>query len=141
VTLLGALVVADYLLNFVVIAVPAWRSGASLRRTARDMLGFTLIAQVADRVGMVACTVTAYCIHFLPGIVMHDLGLFVVGVVVANFLTSGALIWFLTRYYCVRRWALPKRRSTIIATVASILTNPAWAIGAGFVFPAIGGTR
>jgi hypothetical protein len=139
--LLTALVALDYLLNVVVIAVPAWRSGASLRSATRDMLGFTLIAQVADRVGMVACTVVGYCVHFIPGVVMHDLGLFVVSVLAGNFLTSGALIWFLARYYCARRWALPKRRSTIIATVASILTNPAWAIGAGFLFPSLGASR
>jgi hypothetical protein len=139
--LLGALIVIDYLLNFVVIAIPASRFGVSVRVAAIDMIFFTIIAQVADRVGIVACATVAYCIHFIPGVVMHNIGILMAAILLVNFLTSGALIWFLARYYCAHRWALPKRKSTIIATIASILTNPAWAVGAGFLFPVAGATR
>jgi hypothetical protein len=104
-----------------------------------DMMGFTVIAQVTDRIGMLACCVVALLLGGLAGV--RSLGSIALVVLLSNFVTSGALIWFLARYYCARRWDLSRARSAIIATAAAILTNPAWAIGAGYIYPGTGEGR
>lgn len=130
--LILALIVADYMLNTLVIVLPSWKSGVSLRRASVDMIGFTLIAQLLDRAGMVAYSLAAYVLaaYGRPNV---SLGFVLVRVLGASFLTSGLLIGIMTRYYCNRRWGLPKRRSLMIAMLAAIFTNPAWAIGAAFI--------
>jgi hypothetical protein len=45
---MGLVLVFDYVLNVLVVAVPASRYGVSILKLAREMVGFTLIAQVAD---------------------------------------------------------------------------------------------
>jgi hypothetical protein len=131
--MLLALIAVNYLLNVLIIVMPAWRSGVAFQRAAFDMLGFTVIAQVADRMGMFAFSVAVYWLARLRVVVAHDLGFWVGAALLANFVTSGILIWFLAKFYCASRWGLPKRRSNLIATVAAVLTNPAWAIGAGLI--------
>jgi hypothetical protein len=128
-SLILALLACNYALNAVIIVLPSWRSGASLRKASIDMLGFTLIAQLLDRAGMVTYSVAALGLDALLG-VRASLGVMVVGVLGTSFLTSGLLIGLMTKYYCSRRWGLPKRRSIVIAIWASIFTNPAWAIAA-----------
>jgi hypothetical protein len=137
--LLVALIAFDYAFNVVVIVIPAWRSGIAIRRAATDMIGFTFIAQVADRVGLLLCGVASFLLDRVAGVVFHGLGPWISFVLIANFITSGILIWFLTKYYCTRKWNLQERRSNVIATAAAVFTNPAWAMGIVAIIPAYAG--
>jgi hypothetical protein len=131
--ILTTLIAVDYGLNVLVIGLPAWRSGVPLRRAALDLLSLTLVAQVADRAGTVAYSLTSYALDRLGLITVRDLGLWVVGILLATFITSGVLLWFLAKFFCSRRWNLPQRQSNRIATAAAVITNPAWAIGAALI--------
>jgi hypothetical protein len=131
--ILTTLIVVDYGLNVLVIGLPAWRSGVPLCRAALDLLSLTLVAQVADRAGIVAYSLTSYALDRLGLITVRDLGLWVVAILLASFITSGVLLWFLAKFFCSRRWKLPQRQSNLIATAAAVITNPAWAIGAAFI--------
>jgi hypothetical protein len=128
VLLIGAIAAANYLLNMLVVVLPAVLSGAPVKRAALDVIGFTFIAQVADRAGMVAYSLTVYTLDVFMHVVSKDLGEAVIFVLAANFFTSGILLWFLARHYCLKRWNLPRRRSVAISWAAAILTNPSWAI-------------
>jgi hypothetical protein len=129
----GAVVVVvllaiNYLLNLVALGVPAARAlGTSVRTLAKALLGFTLLAQVADRISAVA--------GFLLGALFSDLlggkgeqGLVMalwIGIVL-NFVISGLAIFLLALWYLLRKWQVIRSSSIRIAAVAALITNPAW---------------
>jgi hypothetical protein len=127
----------DYALNVVVVALPASRYGVPLAMSARDTVVFTLIAQVADRIGMALGIAIVIGVRLvMPGVMtMAALGATTPYMLALNFMTSGALVWLLARHYLVQRWNVPYRRASTIAIAAAVLTNPAWAIG---VAPLVG---
>lgn len=126
--LVVVLLAIDYLLNLVVLGLPAARSlGTKVRTLAKALLGFTLLAQVADRISAVA--------GFLLGGLMSDLlgvqgeqGLVVaiwIGIVL-NFALSGLAICLLALWYLLRKWRVRRRTSIRIAALTGLITNPAW---------------
>lgn len=126
--LVVVLLAINYLLNLVVMGLPAARTlGTSVRTLAKALLGFTLLAQIADRISAVA--------GFLLGALMSDLlgiqgehGLVVaiwIGIVL-NFVLSGLAICLLALWYLLRKWRVRRRTSIRIAALTGLITNPAW---------------
>lgn len=138
VLLIGVLAVADYLLNMLVIVLPAVLSGARVGRAALDMVSFTIIAQVADRAGMLVYSLVVYLLDIVAHVVVKDIGMAALCILAANLVTSGILIWFMTMYVCCSRWGLSRRRGMLISRTAAIFTNPSWAIATA-VIPAFSG--
>jgi hypothetical protein len=132
-----ALAAINYLLNWVVIGLPAIRAGVPVRRVSRDLVGLTIIGQVMDRVGMVASalvgSVGVGALFTVLHVSVRDVGPLILGTVIVNFLSSGILIGFLVRHYVCRRWEQPRRSGRLIGIAAAVLTNPAWAIATAFV--------
>jgi len=135
------LLAINYLLNLVVLGLPTARTlGTSLRTLAKALLGFTLLAQVADRISAVA--------GFPLGILMSDLwgvqgeqGL-VVGIwigIVLNFALSGLAICLLALWYLLRKWRVRRRPSIRIAALTGLLTNPAWLMMIEWLISQVGG--
>jgi hypothetical protein len=131
VCLAGVLLALDYGLNFLVIALPARRQGVKLVTSARDLVGFTFLAQIADRLGMVACVfIVALAQLVLPGrTTMASFAASTRYMLALNFVTSGAMVWILAEYYLAERWHVRRRPALWIASAAAVVTNPAWAIG------------
>ena len=127
---LVVILAVDYALNLVVVALPAARYGLPLSKTAADTIGFTIIAQIADRFGMMLCAATIVALRIVGhmGTTPSDFKSIMIWSFVANFVTSGMLIWFLSIYYLTRRWHVPRRNSVLIATLAAVVTNPAWVV-------------
>jgi len=130
VLLAGLLLLLDYALNILVIAWPAAATGVPFKMAARELIGFTVFAQIADRLGMCVCVVLVLVAEVVaPGrTTMASIAAGVPYMLVLNFLTSGAFIWFLSYTYLVG-WSVGERRARWIASSAALLTNPAWAIG------------
>jgi hypothetical protein len=111
------------------------KMGAPMHRVARDLMGLTLLGQVADRFGAIAGPLAA--IPFV--ILLHpkpreSLGLsFSIGFAL-NFILAGLAIGLLVRWY-MRRWSLSGRRVAVMALVAGALTNPMWLAAAMTVVP------
>jgi hypothetical protein len=130
------ILLVDYALNLLVIAVPASRFGVPLATSGREMVVFTLLAQAADRIGMGASILLVVCVRLLlPGTVtMGALGATVPYMLALNFVSSGALVWLLARHFLLARWAVDRRPALAIATAAAVFTNPAWAVAASRLF-------
>jgi hypothetical protein len=52
-----------------------------------------------------------------------------------NFLFSGVAVGALALYFLRRPWLIPARQAWMIAGIAAVLTNPAWAI---YLMPFLG---
>jgi len=126
--LVVVLLAINYFLNLVVMGLPAARTlGTNVRTLAKALLGFTLLAQVADRISAVS--------GFLLGVLMSDLlgvqgehGLVVaiwIGIVL-NFAISGLAICLLALWYLLRKWRVRRRTSIRLAALTGLITNPAW---------------
>ncbi|SRR6266404_3868258 len=122
------LMLVNYLLNLAVIAVPAARvSEIKFRALARDLIGFTFLAQIADRVAAVAGLFVGLFIIDRSG-VRGEEGLlkgFLLGIAL-NFVFAGVAIGFLALRYLSHRWRISKRPAIVIAIAAGLFTNPAW---------------
>ncbi|HXU36778.1 MAG TPA: hypothetical protein VN937_10485 [Blastocatellia bacterium] len=122
------LMLVNYLVNLAVIAVPAARvSEIKFRTLARDLIGFTFLAQIADRVAAVAGLFIGLFIIDRSGVHGEE-GLlkgFLVGIAL-NFVFAGVAIGFLAFRYLGHRWGILKRPAIVIAIAAGVFTNPAW---------------
>jgi hypothetical protein len=125
----------NYAINAVVIGIPAYRAGVSGSKICRELVGLTVLGQIADRLGLVASAAAVAVIGVAVESLFHttvrgvrDLGTFALVTVALNFLTSGVLIGLLVRHYVCRRWSQPRRKGLAIALAAAVLTNPAWAV-------------
>jgi hypothetical protein len=140
VTAVVVLMAINYAVNLIVIAVPVVKAGFPPSRAARDLIGFTLIAQVLDRIGMLLCSGLIVLLGFtVERVGGASAGAAVAAIVGLNFISSGVLIGFLARYYLARRWGMPKRLTGIVAVAAALFTNPAWMVataGVPFFGPA-----
>jgi hypothetical protein len=136
VLLLLALMTTNYALNLLVVGWPSVKMGAPFSRVFGDLAVFTLLGQVADRLGAVVGPVIAGCIVAALNVTgSNALGLmFDIGIIL-NFVLSGVAIGFLVRHYVRRRWSLSGRGVLVVAVAAGVLTNPTWAILAGAVLP------
>ena len=124
--------IINYALNFLVIGLPAIRLGSPAAATvATGLVAFTLLGQLADRVGALLAallTVPVTALFRLKGEQAWAAPLLIL-----NFLCSGVAIGALALYFLRRRWRINARLSWIIAVTASLLTNPAWTIGLWFI--------
>lgn len=129
VVLLAVLMVLNYGLNYVVLGLPAIRMGGRGETVVKDLIGFTLFGQVADRLG----AIVGPLLGSLAGLAFgmdgrKSLGLsFSVGFVL-NFVLSGVVIALLARWYMQRRWSLAGRKVNVQAVITGVLTNPLWAV-------------
>jgi hypothetical protein len=132
VALVVGMMLVNYLVNVAVIGVPAAKvSRMKLRIFARDLVGFTLLAQIADRVSAVAGLVIGLLV--IDGLrISGEEGLakgILLGVAL-NFVFAGLAIGFLALRYLRRRWGISKRPARVIAIAAGVITNPAWLVAA-----------
>ncbi len=113
----------NYIANAVVLGVPAWRGGLiTPGRAAKDLIGYTLLGQLADAIGLTAGTFLSLPVTRLLG--AHG-GSFDIIARLCQFVGAGAAIAFLVRKYLGNRWALPDRTCWGMMAGAAILTNPA----------------
>jgi hypothetical protein len=118
----------NYFLNVVVIGLPSARaSHTRFSRFARDLIGFTLLAQIADRVGAFASLVLGFVLLWVLNI-QGEAGIArgALIAIVLNFIFSGLAIGFLAMWYLKQRWGIPKRTAYVIAVAAGVITNPVW---------------
>jgi hypothetical protein len=124
------LLIVNYLLNFAVLGIPAARSLHIKPGTlAKDLAGFTLLAQVADRV----CAVGAFLLSFfIVGLANvggeQEVLAGILGGIYSNFVLSGLIVGLLALWYLRRRWGVERRRAIKIAVWTAVITNPAWAM-------------
>jgi len=130
--LITTMMMVNYLLNLLVIGWPSIRlAGVPFGRAAKGLVGFTFLAQVADRIG-------ALCAGFLAGplaafFMPEGEGAWVIPLLVLNFLLSGLAVAALTLYLVGRRWRVTGGTKWGIVLSAAVLTNPAWALGLCFL--------
>jgi len=130
VVIVVGLMTVNYLLNLVVLGMPAARFlQIKLRALAKDLAAFTLLAQVADRASAVGGFLLGSSIIGLADIRGEEevlasirLGIYL------NFILSGLAVGLLALWYLRRRWGVERRRARSIAVWTAVLTNPAWAM-------------
>lgn len=122
------LLIVNYVLNLVVLGMPAARFlQIKLGTLTKDLAAFTLLAQIADR----ACAVGAFLLSSSI-IGLADLGgeqeviVSLLGGVCLNFIFSGLAVGLLALWYLTRRWRVARRRAITIAVWTAVITNPAW---------------
>jgi hypothetical protein len=124
------LLIVNYVLNLVVLGMPAARFlQIKVGTLTKDLAGFTLLAQIADR----ACAVgTFFLSYFIIG--LADIGgeqEVLAGIrlgIYLNFIFSGLAVGLLALWYLRRRWGVERRRARAIAVWTAVITNPAWAM-------------
>jgi|GEM_PF-3028442 len=130
--LMIGLMLVNYLVNVAVIGIPSAKaSQTKLRVFARDLIGFTLLAQIADRLAAIAGLLVGLFIIDLIAI-RGEQGLLkgaLLGLAL-NFVFAGLAIGFLALWYARRRWGISKRPSRVIAIAAGVITNPSWLLAA-----------
>ena len=125
------LMLANYILNFLVIGLPALRAGPPrLRSVAVGLIGLTVLGQLADRLGALVAAFGADPLASALG--FSGEGAWLWPLLSLNFLFSGIAVGALARYFTRRRWHVAPRTSWAISAAAAIITNPAWAFGLWF---------
>lgn len=129
---LTAIMVVNYILNFIVIGVPAiLRASVHARTVALGLLVLTILGQLADRIGsivglFVAVPIAAIVSRFVPS-ARHGLdGVFGYSIIAGNLICSGIAVGGLALWFLRKRWSVSKSLSWKIAVAAAVLTNPAW---------------
>jgi hypothetical protein len=119
IALLVLLLAIDYGLNFLVIGWPmkAW-SGLPLGKVAKELVWYTLCAQLADRVGALLAIPAA--IALAP---MFDTHGFVAPLLLASVLVAIG-IGFVVLAFARRRWGLSRGRAWTLSVAGAILTHP-----------------
>ncbi|HUO05428.1 MAG TPA: hypothetical protein VMU16_09545 [Candidatus Binataceae bacterium] len=138
VTLIAILMLANYAANFVVIGLPSIKAGpATMRSVSVDLILYTVLAQLADRLGALVAMFAApwfkevfgfWGFHVFLAAPIAEQYHWGWRALVTNFVVSGSAIGVLALFFVGRRWRLPKRDAWLLASVASILTNPVWLI-------------
>jgi hypothetical protein len=94
------------------------------------MVLLSLLGQVADRLGAMLAVMAMVPLDLeFGGLVFSWLFLGL------NFLFSGVAVGALALYFLRRPWLIPARQAWMIAGIAAVLTNPAWAI---YLMPFLG---
>jgi hypothetical protein len=137
-TVLTVLMIVNYLLNFIVIGLPAiiW-SEAPRRSVAVGLIFLTLLGQIADRIGSVVGLFLASGLAAAIGPLFPsaprglDSPLFGYSLMFSNVFCSGLAVGGLALWFLRKRWAVSRSVSWKIAIAAAVLTNPAWVLFAG----------
>src|SRR5438309_8781103 len=128
VAMVVGLMLLNYALNVVFIGIPAARSSSIKKGViARDLAGFTIIGQIADRIGALAGLIFSFAIMSIVGM-EGEAALrtgFLAGAA-ANFILSGLAVGALAFWYLTRRWQVERRCAKVIALFAGLITNPGW---------------
>ncbi len=120
--LVPLVMLVNYGLNLLVVGWPVIRARQwPVRTVARPLVGFTIIGQLADRLGFILAGVCA-------GILSEGRGegAWFIPMIVLSFVFTGVFVAGLAFYYVHRRWQVALARAAAIAAAAAILTNPAW---------------
>jgi hypothetical protein len=123
------LLVADYVINALVIGWPAktW-SGLTAAKLARDLVPYTLWAQVADRIGALGSVLVLAALD--PLLSRHGEGYFVTPLFLSKIVLSAIAIGFVVWRFARTRWGLSRGRAWILSIAGGVLTNPLlWFIG------------
>lgn len=124
------LMAVNYLLNLVVLGRPAARFlQIKLGALTKDLVAFTLLAQIADRASGVVAFLLSFSIIGFAGLKGEEE--LVAGLLVGVYLTfilSGLAVGLLALWYLRRRWGVERRRARAIAVWTAVITNPAWAM-------------
>lgn len=124
------LMTVNYLLNLVVLGMPAARFlQIKLGALTKDLVAFTLLAQIADRAGGVVAFLLSFSLIGFAGLGGEQE--LVAGLLVGVYLTfifSGLAVGLLALWYLRRRWEVQRRRAMTIAVWTAVITNPAWAM-------------
>jgi len=122
------LMIVNYLLNFLVLGLPAARFlqiKAGIFK--KDLATFTLLAQIADRGSAVGAFFLSFLIIGFTGLggEQHLQAGALVGMFL-NLIISGIAVGLLAVWYLRRRWGVARRKATSIAMWTALVTNPAW---------------
>jgi hypothetical protein len=111
---------AHYVLNFLVIGLPAilW-GGALVQPVAKGLIVLTILGQVADRLGAGLGLLSRIVVNSIP-------------VIWVSTLIYSALAIFLFARWFLKRWSVSHTARWKIAVAAGIITNPCWSI---FIMP------
>jgi hypothetical protein len=133
--MLAALMAANYFLNLVIVGLPAALTlKVPVTTLLPGLIGFTLLGQVADRIGAVAALAMALPIADSFGVNgERSLALGFLAGIGLNFLFSGLAVGLLALWFLQRRWGVSRTPARAIAVVAAVVTNPAWAMGLWFL--------
>lgn len=113
----------DYALNFLVIGWLAARwSGEPRRKVARDLVAYTLWAQLADRAAAVLGLITMAAMD--PWLSKQSEGYFVMPLLVSKVAWSVVTIALLVLRFARKRWGLARGRSLVLGIAGGVLTNP-----------------
>jgi len=129
------LMLINYLLNLVVLGIPAARflqvKSGSLTKT---LASFTVLAQIADRGGALAGFLLSFSIVGLTGLGgEQELNAGILVGVSLNFIFSGLAVAVLALWFLMRRWGFERHRAMPIAVRTAVITNPAWVMIAWFI--------
>ncbi|MGO9094808.1 MAG: hypothetical protein ACLQGV_06250 [Bryobacteraceae bacterium] len=117
-----ALAAINYVWNLLVIGLPCLRLCAvGRKRLLLDVGLITVLGQAADRLGAVISYALA---RLLASLLSFSLDGFVLLVVLANFVCSGAAIGCLVWFFVRKKWGGSSRAALVMAIVAAIATNP-----------------
>jgi len=112
-----------------VIGLPALKMGAALGLVAGDLVGFTLLGQIADRLGAVLGPVLGAIVCEIARVsgkrqlvLAFDIG------IALNFVLAGLFIGLLARWYLLRHWSVTGRGVVVVAWAAAVFTNPIWGV-------------
>jgi hypothetical protein len=120
---IAVLLVADYAINALVIGWPAkiW-SGLPNAKLARELVRYTLWAQVADRIGALGSLVVLAALE--PWLDKHREGYWVTPLIESKIALSAIAIGFVAWRYTRKRWGLSRGRAWTLSIAAAVLTNP-----------------
>jgi hypothetical protein len=129
------LMIANYVLNLIVIGFPAIKTGqVKSRIVVIGLVWLTLLGQVADRLGALLAGLFAVPLGLILGLLgLGGEGSWLWPLLGLNFFFSGIAVGSLSFYFLRKRWHIGKGASWVIASVAAIVTNPAWAMYLWFV--------
>ena len=123
--LVPAVMLVNYGLNLLVVGWPVIHdTRCPVRSVAVPLVGFTILGQLADRLGFIVAAISGDLLAELLG--LRGEGAFLIPMVVLSFVSTGLFVAGLAFYYLYRRWHLGRGRSIAIAAAAGLLTNPAW---------------
>ncbi len=124
-------VVANYLLNLLVVGLPASRLGpTALPSVAIGLVWLTILGQVFDRISAVLAGFGAAPLARAVG--ASGDGAWWLSLLALNWVLSGLGVVALAFLFLRRRWGVTKRASWVLALTAGVFTNPAWAFALWF---------
>ena len=124
------LMVVNYLLNLLVLGIPAARFlQIKVRSLSKDLVVFTLLAQIADRASAVGGFLLGDSVIELANLRGEQkvIAALAVGVCL-NFIFAALAVGLLALWYLIRRWGIKRHRALTIAAFTAVITNPAWAM-------------